>query len=60
MNKKDFIIKLYKFICEENLSLYKEMFEKTKLQEVKDEYGKSALEFYQKISENDKYVFFKK
>lgn len=50
---------LYDSIVMENYSIYKDLFMNTDIATVSDEYWKSSLNLFMKLSDNDKDIFFK-
>lgn len=59
MKSIDFAKEIRKVVIEENLNIYKDLFENTELSAIKDNYWKEAVQFFNKIDLKDKEVFFK-
>jgi putative transposase len=59
MNKVDLIKTLYQSTIKENSTIYKDLFNNTDINKVKDSYWKAALTFYKELSDANKDVFFK-
>lgn len=58
MKREKFVLNLYNLVSTENIEIYKNLFENTDTKKVKDDYWKSALSFYNKLSNHDKKMFF--
>ncbi|MGM0865442.1 MAG: transposase [Bacillota bacterium] len=56
---EEFVKSLYKSIIEENIELYKVLFETTNPTRVTDDYFGEALGFYESLDKEHKEVFFK-
>lgn len=59
MNKEIYVKSLYDSIIKENLIAYEELFSNIDKKTVKDPYWKEALEFYEKLSNEEKNTLFK-
>lgn len=59
MKPIEFVKGLRNAVVEDNLSIYKNLFENTELNSVTDSYWKDALAFFNKLDFKDKEVFFK-
>lgn len=58
MDSQEFAEKIKKYIVDENLSIYQELFLNTKIEDVKDEYWKKAQLFFNSLPEEKKEIFF--
>ncbi|ERJ11067.1 hypothetical protein [Haloplasma contractile] len=58
MKKEVFVKKLYQVLTEENLEIYKDFFENTKIDKLTDEKWKTAISLYDKISIEEKDALF--
>ncbi|TMU86587.1 transposase [Bacillus sp. BHET2] len=56
---EEFVKSLYKTVIDENIELYKELFETTNPTGLTDEYFEEALGLYQSLNKEHKEVFFK-
>jgi hypothetical protein len=56
---EEFVKSLYKSIIEENIELYKRLFETTKSTNVTDEYWRDTLGFYNSLDKEHKEILFK-
>jgi hypothetical protein len=54
-----FVKSLYKSIVKENLKLYKDLYETTKVTPKTDDYWKEAIGFYDNLSEENKNILMK-
>ncbi|TFB24082.1 transposase [Filobacillus milosensis] len=56
---EEFVKSLYKSIIEENIELYKDLFETTNPTGITDEYFEEVLGLYQSLNKDHKEIFFK-
>lgn len=59
MKPEDFVNSIRKSILNENIDIYRVLFKNTKIDEATDPYWKEALNFYNKLDDQSKEVFFK-
>lgn len=59
MDINEFVIKIHDLITKERITIYKDMFNNTNIEKVKNNYWKEALEFYHSIDQKQKEMLFK-
>lgn len=59
MKSIDFINGIREAVVEENLEIYKDLFENTNIESATDRYWKEALLFFSKLDSTDKNIFFR-
>lgn len=58
MKPEDFVQKVRQSIIDENMVIYKDLFENTSIEKVNDPYWKEALGFFKDLSDENKRVLF--
>jgi hypothetical protein len=58
MSPKDFVIGLHTTIVDENIEIYKNLFQNTVLENVSDPYWRNALVLFNTLSEEQRDIFF--
>lgn len=59
MNAEDLVKGIRKTIIDDNSEIYRDLFDSTQLEDVTDEYWVEALNFYSKLSPDDRGTLFK-
>ena len=59
MKPEDFVKKIRESILDENVGIYKDLFDSTGVDEASDGYWKEALQFYGKLNSEDRDTLFK-
>ncbi len=59
MKPEDFVKKIRESILDENVGIYKDLFNSTSVDEASDEYWKEALRFYGKLNSEERETLFK-
>lgn len=58
MNSKDFVTVLKNAVVNDNMSIYKELFESTLIDDVTDDYWRQALTLFKTLTNDQQDVFF--
>lgn len=59
MKPETFVKEIIEVIIQDNIEIYKDIFETTNLSDVTDEYWKQAIPFYKSLTDEKKQVLFK-